>query len=66
MNICKDIYCFYIFDIQMLVVYKSICAKRKIIWRRLKNRLAENGIPFSAKRFFNLRQMIFRLAQIDL
>jgi hypothetical protein len=39
----------YIFDIQMLVVYKSICAKRKIIWRRLKNRLAENGISFSVE-----------------
>ena len=51
MNICKDVCYSYVFDIQMLVVYKSICAKRKIIWRRLKNRLAENGIPFSAKRF---------------
>lgn len=49
MNICKDICCFYIFDIQMLVVYKSICAKRKIIWRRLKNGLAENGISFSVE-----------------
>jgi hypothetical protein len=39
----------YVFDIQMLVVYKSVCAKRKIIWRRLKNRLAENGISFSVE-----------------
>lgn len=57
MNICKDICCFYIFDIQMLVVYKSICAKRKIIWRRLKNRLAENGISFSAKRFLHVTSL---------
>ena len=28
--------------------------------------MAENDKKFSAKRFFNLRQMIFRLAQTDL
>ena len=34
-------------------------------WLRAVKRFAPNDIPISAKRFFILSRMIFRLAQID-